>query len=149
MNIRIKTAMSVVTLASAMVSLAPATSASASVSASCGSGYSYIDSYPLKDPWGEKSSTVKLYLYYNGSTGKNCAYTSTTEWTDTEKYMFVTLSSSSDGPYGDYGYYRYYAGPVYAYARNQCVSLSGGLDAPGSGAGAEKYRVSVHNVHCG
>lgn len=149
MYLRTRFATFVVALASAGMSLVPATSASASasVSASCGSGYSYVDSYPLMDSWGEKSSTIKLYLYYNGSTGKNCAYTSTTEWTDISKYMFVTLSSSSDGPYGDNGYYRYYAGPVYVSARHECVSLSGGLDLPG--LDGEKYRVSVHNVHCG
>jgi hypothetical protein len=147
MNLRIKLAMSVVTLASAAMSLVPATSASASVSASCGSGYSYVDSYPLVDSWGEKDSAIKLYLYYNGSTGKNCAYTSTTEWTDTSKHMYVTLSSSSDGSYGDDGYYRYYAGPVYAYARHECVSLSGGLESPAPYY--VWYRVSVSHVHCG
>ncbi|MGW7462362.1 hypothetical protein [Streptomyces sp. NPDC054797] len=119
-------------------------------SGSCGAGYYQQDAYPLGDNLGATGAGV-LFLYYNSSTGKNCAILRRDESFIASGGMGVTLKSSGGGATSDGGSsYRSYAGPIYLYAPNQCVYLSGWITGVWSGS----YAVGTHSgnsgwVHCG
>jgi hypothetical protein len=93
---------------------------------------------------GDKTGNLFGYLdvYYNGSTGRNCARTvsSSRTW-GVRKPMFVGLykcsqtspgrcsvvSKAEDGPNYTYGSYQYYAGPVSLYAKGHCIAARGDI----------------------
>ncbi|MGW2655276.1 hypothetical protein ACWC1D_16700 [Streptomyces sp. NPDC001478] len=85
-------------------------------------------------------STGYTYLYYNSSTGLNCAYT-VPKSGGVRQFMSVGLFRESDGAgVWDDGDYVQYAGPVYLYAPGTCVLFNGQV---GSWAGNSGYG------HCG
>jgi hypothetical protein len=65
-------------------------------------------------------------VYYNSSTGRNCALTYTNDPGHTQ-YIRITLSAQGGASQTDSGYYRYYAGPVSVYARHTCISYTGNV----------------------
>ncbi|WP_067480065.1 hypothetical protein [Actinomadura hibisca] len=112
----------------------------------CGSGYNFLDSYPL-DYYDKVGGT--LSLHYNPANGKNCAISRVkAAWDGKASQVYVGLSDGSKvvrDPQLDSGVnYHYYAAPVYMYLKNQCVYLWGGLTHGGNTYGAD-----VRGVHCG
>ncbi|GAA4215077.1 hypothetical protein [Actinocatenispora rupis] len=146
MRFRTALAAGAVTVASAALALVPATGPAAATTTVCGTGYSYVDSYPLLDPNSTGPSAGTLYLYYNAGNGQNCAYTEATEWVGTAKWMGVRVSTDTDDGQDDTGNYKYYAGPVYVHARHTCVNLWGTVDSPD---GRSAYHTDQNGVHCG
>jgi hypothetical protein len=122
---------------------APASAASPS----CGSGYAFLDSYPIK---GLDSGRTGGYvsLYYSGSTGKNCAIAMPiSSWSGLVSHLDVQLSTASYPGYVDDGLdanYHYYAGPIYIPARGQCVDVGGYFQY-----GGERFAGHAYGVHCG
>jgi hypothetical protein len=90
----------------------------------CGPGYGQVDSENL-NALGPNFGTV--YLYYNSSNGKNCVFTEKLVARGTATYTTATLCRLSDGACAppDRGNYKYYAGPIYLYARGTCVKWGG------------------------
>lgn len=67
-----------------------------------------------------------VYQLYNSS-GYNCAVAMKTKSVGTSTSVFATIQRKSDGKSAtDSGSYKYYAGPVYVYAKGVCVRHSGG-----------------------
>jgi hypothetical protein len=93
---------------------------------------SLIDTYPVKSSVGNHLSTIRLY--YNSSTGYNCASNVKTAYYSQFKH-FASISMYNEdfreddnnrpGYNNDYdaGNFQYYAGPVKVYAKGKCVSL--------------------------
>lgn len=93
---------------------------------------------------GDKTGTLFGYLdvYYDASTGRNCARTvsSSRTW-GAAKRMFVGLykceqtspgrcsvvARAEDQPGYTYGWYRYYAGPVSLRAQDHCIAARGDI----------------------
>lgn len=123
-----------------MLTLAPAASASG-----YGCSGSQIDTYPMYN-----SGTLfgDVYLYYDSSTGKNCAVTVATSagGYGVSKLMYVSIDRCNEtvdtgnctGPAGvsDKGYYDYYAGPVSISAAGHCIAVTGQITYNGKYAGA-------------
>lgn len=91
---------------------------------------SLIDTYPVKSP---VNTLSHVYLYYDSSTGYNCAvnvktayYSQFTFETGIEMYN-QTLAEDNVRPGvnvdDDYGDYKYYAGPVRVKGKGMCISL--------------------------
>jgi hypothetical protein len=114
--------------------LAPAASA-----AEYGCGGSRIDSYPITGqiPIGTDRTFGYIYLYYDSSTGKNCAVTVATETggygdskpmylrIDRCKEMVYTGNCAGTDSAKDSGDYLYQAGPRSVSAANHCVRVVG------------------------
>ncbi|WP_030298729.1 hypothetical protein [Streptomyces katrae] len=117
---------------------------------SCGAGYYQQDAYPLGDHAGATGSGV-LFLYYNKSTGKNCAILRRDAEFIITDGMGITLRASngavdSDGQRA----YEQYAGPVYVNARGACVKVDGFVTGVWSGSfAAGTQRGDSGWVHCG
>lgn len=142
-----------------LVPIAHAASANTRVSAQpatsshCSSLGSLVDSLDLRAPLlGPKIGEIDVY--YNSSTGYNCAYTysSGASW-GVSKYMGIYIAACAQTtPSGycdytsvdeDYGFYSYYAGPVGVYARGHCIFFEGTIYWNG-------YESSLEKVgHCG
>jgi len=121
------------TTASALSLTSPASAAANfSVPGVCGSGYSEVRSYALSgydtsaDGWG---TVAYVKVGYNSSNGYNCAFTqkSTTNYSYGESTsVSVNMQELRHGDHDyDGGSYRYYAGPVYVYGRDSCISVWG------------------------
>ncbi|MEW9555005.1 hypothetical protein [Nonomuraea sp. NPDC050783] len=116
---------------------------------SCGSGYTFLSSYPLR-----AYGTVGGYLslYYNPSNGYNCAITRVkAAWDGAASHISAFLSDGDSrivrDPKLDSGVnYHYYAGPVRLYLKGQCVYASGSLKY-----GGDTYTTgdAALGVHCG
>ena len=108
-------------LTAGVLGLAAAPAQAAGYNGACGSGYSVIDSMSVGF---EGAGTT--YLTYNSSNGYNCVVTvnntGITRWVDAE---IEVSSSGGAGWVEDSGQYRYYAGPVYVYAADQCIDWGG------------------------
>ncbi|MEV6111230.1 hypothetical protein AB0L59_01630 [Streptomyces sp. NPDC052109] len=130
-------------------------SAPAASAAGYGCSGNQIDSYSVKTSGGSQYATI--YLYYDSSTGKNCAVTVSTSAggygssKPMGAWLYVCTQTSPSGTcsttttQGDSGNYAYYAGPVSVYAAGHCILVDGsdqwnGVTAYGSSGGAS---------HCG
>ncbi|MFF0728413.1 spore-associated protein A [Streptomyces sp. NPDC004134] len=117
-----------------VLATAPAASA-ATYNGACGSGYQQVQSTPITGMSG--SSMGRLFLTYNDSTGYKCAVTVSDVGHPVT--MSAGIKRSSAGSWvEDEGKYTSYAGPVYTYARGQCVDYSGRID------GASKTLVDAY-----
>ncbi|MBE1588313.1 hypothetical protein ACFPOI_52955 [Nonomuraea angiospora] len=106
----------------------------------CGTGYSRIGVYNIPKS-GTKQGTLEVY--YNASSGKNCALAYGSGGNYGKKaYKAVGIATPSSNGWADYedGDYAYYAGPVYASAKGKCIDLVGAVGS------AIRYAT---NVHCG
>lgn len=91
----------------------------------CGSGYGRVDSENL-NALGPNFGTV--YLYYNRTNGNNCVFTEKAVARGTRTSVTALLCRGSDGQcVSDSGNYLSYAGPVYLFARGQCVRWGGSV----------------------
>jgi hypothetical protein len=112
--------------------------AAASYNGGCGSGYSVVGSKDVGDG--------KAFITYNSSTGYNCVVT-VSDTQGTAMYLDArlrihrtdTVWKSSEM---DAGNYKYFAGPVYVYAKGHCIDYGGS-------AGNASYIQIDYNVHCG
>ncbi|MGW4808253.1 hypothetical protein [Kitasatospora sp. NPDC004272] len=98
-----------------------------------------------------------VHLYYDSSTGKNCAVTVATSagGYGVAKYMSVMLARctqtspsstcSLDDVKVDADTYKYYAGPVSLSAAGHCISVRGRVTYNGHEAAGSTYG----GVHCG
>jgi hypothetical protein len=76
----------------------------------------------------QRSSTFSggtVNQLYNSS-GYNCVVTMKTAKVGTKSNVWAQLTSKDGTTAADNGSFQYYAGPVYVYARGQCVKYSGG-----------------------
>lgn len=102
-----------------------------SVSSICGSGYRWVDTYPVSytSVSGSRIQLGQAVLAYNSSTGYNCAYTFKQNLADHVNfygyptYTGIKLLTEGSTWAVDYGNYSYYAGPVYRYGKNRAVKL--------------------------
>ncbi|MFD9373192.1 hypothetical protein ACFWA6_36605 [Streptomyces sp. NPDC060020] len=120
-------------------------------SGSCGAGYYQQDAYPLGDTNGATGAGV-MYLYYNKSTGKNCAILRRDSAFIVMDGMSISLEDSNGNHAGDgQKAYTQYAGPVYLYAPGRCVRLSGQITGAWAGSTGLQHRHSEDTgwVHCG
>lgn len=118
---------------------------------SCGAGYYQQDAYPLGDSQGATGAGV-IFLYYNSSTGKNCAILRRDADFLVSDGMDISLDSSSGGTDVDgQRAYTQYAGPVYVSARGACVRISAHITGAWKNSA---YLPKTHSentgwVHCG
>ncbi|MFA3875369.1 spore-associated protein A [Streptomyces sp. MMCC 100] len=139
MNKRLVSAAAVLGLTTAgMIATAGTAEAAASYNGACGSGYGVVGSKRVGDG--------TAFITYNGSTGYNCVVT-VSDTPGTSMYMEArlrvhrtdTVWKSSEM---DAGTFKYYAGPVYQYAKGSCIDY-GGTANNGS------YIQIDYGVHCG
>ncbi|GAA0412159.1 hypothetical protein GCM10009530_75910 [Microbispora corallina] len=91
---------------------------------SCGSGYSVQEAFPLSSDTAPATGSGVIFLYYNSSTGKNCAILRRDVDFVASGGMGITLRVSDGQVATDASSnYRSYAGPVYLYGRGHCVSV--------------------------
>ncbi|MGN9907745.1 hypothetical protein ACTMTJ_09345 [Phytohabitans sp. LJ34] len=110
----------------------------------CGSSYYRLSSVALKTNSGYVWGTT--YVLYSASTRKNCAVTIKSAHVGVPTKTTVRLEDQS----GELGYdsdsYRWYAGPVYVTAPNECITYGGYVY---NGAGTTYAYGSRWYVHCG
>ncbi|MFC7328830.1 spore-associated protein A [Marinactinospora rubrisoli] len=99
----------------AVATAAPA--GAAAYGGQCGAGYEWIQSRFLD------GGTV--YLTYNASNGYNCVVTIRDDPGSAVYMNAFVKRSTEDAWVRDPGNYTTYAGPVYTYARSQCVDWGG------------------------
>ncbi|MEU6295927.1 hypothetical protein [Streptomyces erythrochromogenes] len=118
---------------------------------SCGAGYYQQDAYPLGDHTGATGAGV-IFLYYNKSTGKNCAILRRDSKFNITDGMGVSITAS-DGKSDIDGQraYTQYAGPVYVAARGKCIKLWGEVTGfwNGSSGWSGTHKDTTGWVHCG
>lgn len=126
----------------------------ANAAGECGSGYSFLKSYPV---YAGSARTSTIEVYYKSSNGYNCVINRAagiTVGATIYRGVYVKRSSQStpncDGTdiRCDVGKFKYYAGPVYVYAPSSCITVYAWNDALnkfGTGLGARL----LSNVHCG
>ena len=96
-------------------SLLTLTSAPASAASTC-SG-THLDNWPITGGY--------IAVYYNSSTGYNCAMTYTNK-PGVSQYIYVSIGrSDSTKTYTNSGTFKYYAGPVSVYAQGACIDFAG------------------------
>ncbi|MFR9725193.1 hypothetical protein ACL02R_17770 [Streptomyces sp. MS19] len=138
---------------------APGASAGgASAAAEYGCNGSLINTYPVRTPAGAVWGNIRLY--YDGSTGRNCAVnvktaaggSGTRGWTSVNLYRCASSTPGrpcrwQDETYdGDGGPYAYYAGPVSIPAAGKCIRVTGFVGtAPSNASGGS----GTNGVHCG
>jgi hypothetical protein len=71
-------------------------------------------------------------VYYNSSTGYNCAMTFTNKPGVTQSITVGIAVSGSSTSKVDSGMYQYYAGPVSVYAKGKCIDWWGGAGNGGT-----------------
>ncbi|MEO3891291.1 hypothetical protein [Nonomuraea sp. B5E05] len=81
-----------------------------------------------------------IAVYYNSSTGRNCAMTYTNN-PGKAQYIMVSISTSGASD-RDAGTYTTYAGPVSVYAKGKCISFQGQV-------GKSNPTEGVTDVYCG
>ncbi|GAA3471293.1 hypothetical protein [Nonomuraea roseola] len=92
---------------------------------SCGAGYYLQESHAIRGKAGLVAGVV--YLYYNRSTGNNCAITRRDRSFTTTRIAAGVQRKGDDKLSQDKGAYHSYAGPTYLYAKGQCVRFGGQL----------------------
>ncbi|WP_306311701.1 hypothetical protein [Streptomyces hydrogenans] len=140
-----------------------APSASAAATGAYGCGGSQIDSYQVKTSGGSVYGNV--YLYYDASTGKNCAVNVATAaggyGTPTFKFVMIvkcvagTTAGSTcvqdtyvQDPSTTGITYSQYAGPVSISAAGRCISVTG-INSLTSGPSSSQASFSSKATHCG
>jgi len=99
----------------------------------CGPGYKVIDRHKLVDS-NHGKLLAELVLTYNSATGKNCAVNLKRYRVGLgrkyEDWMYVQLHTrplrDPANSATDKDDFKYYAGPIYVYARDKCVMWGGG-----------------------
>jgi hypothetical protein len=102
-----------------------------SVSAICGSGYRWVDTYPVSytSISGVTYELGQAILAYNPSNGYNCAYTYKQNLADhvnfygSPTWTGIKLLTEGSTWATQYGNFSYYAGPVYRYGKDRAVKL--------------------------
>ncbi|MGW1059724.1 hypothetical protein [Micromonospora rubida] len=123
----------VAALAATAVAVTGAPAQAAAYNGACGSGYTVID----KMDAGNGRGTI--FLTYNS--GWNCVVT-VSNTPGTKQFMSAMVERSGANWVRDEGTYSQYAGPVYAYAPNDCVDWGGIV--------GDKYiRMIEWDDHCG
>ncbi|MGW7436161.1 hypothetical protein [Streptomyces sp. NPDC054849] len=122
-------------------------------SGSCGAGYYQQDAYPLGSESGEVGAGV-VFLYYNSSTGTNCAILRRDANFKVTYGMGVTLKDSAGNTATDgQRAYTQYAGPVYLKAPGRCVQVYGQLTGYWMGSNSTHLEKTWDGgsrwVHCG
>ncbi|MFI5680896.1 spore-associated protein A [Streptomyces cellulosae] len=117
---------------------ATGSASAASYNSACGSGYSVIGSKDVGDG--------NAFITYNSSTGYNCVVT-VSDTPGTAMYLDARLRiHRTDAVWKssemNAGTFKYYAGPVYVYAKGSCIDYGGS-------AGNASYIQINYNVHCG
>ncbi|MGW9440674.1 hypothetical protein [Streptomyces sp. NPDC055607] len=121
----------------------------------CGSGYGFVKSWPIKGlSWGYEPGRTVGYIdvYWSRSASKNCAVARPVNGLYNPHGIQVRIQRSNstaidmDG-YGRGENFTKLAGPVYVYARNACINLSGGFSY-NTGSGYTGWG-DYMNVHCG
>ena len=126
-------------------------SSTASAATSC-SG-SLIRSQTIKNSAG--TAIAYLRVYWNSSTGRNCAETrhASSTWGKSRKTAVYIVKCTQTTPTGctettaddyDGGYFKYYAGPVSVYSPKNCVRASGYIYT----AGGSKRYVTTGPIGC-
>ena len=119
----------------AVLSIAAAASVIAPMNANAaeyGCTGSLIDTYSVKSGVGNHLSTIRLY--YNSSTGYNCAANvKTAYYSQFKHYASISMynqdfredDNNRPGYNNDFdaGNFQYYAGPVKVYAKGKCVTI--------------------------
>ncbi|MET7333530.1 hypothetical protein [Nonomuraea sp. NPDC005650] len=90
------------------------------------------------DNWSIRGGYIAVY--YNSSTGRNCAMTFTNS-PGKVQYMMVSISTSGASD-RDAGNFTTYAGPVSVYAKGKCISLQGQV-------GSNNPTEGITDVYCG
>jgi hypothetical protein len=113
-----------------MLALAPAASA-----ADYGCTGSRIDTYPLNHGG---SNFGKIFLYYDSSSGTNCAVTVSSKAPGIRKHMLVQIERCRETVYTgncdvvarvkDEGNYESYAGPRSLSAAGHCIRVTGAIN---------------------
>ncbi|WP_143202257.1 hypothetical protein [Streptomyces sp. CB01249] len=106
---------------------------------------SQIDVYPVTDA--NKGLVLSnIFLYYDASTGKNCASNVRTSAGGTGTAAKISISIWADGGSAvtDSGNYSQYAGPVSVYAAGKCINVKATTYASGG-----RYGLVQRNGHCG
>ncbi|MFJ1594689.1 hypothetical protein ACIOD0_31255 [Kitasatospora albolonga] len=87
-----------------------------------------------------------IFLYYDASTGRNCASNVRTAAGGAGTAARISVSIWADGGSAvtDDGNYAQYAGPVATYARGKCVNVKGVTYASGG-----RYGSVQRSGHCG
>ncbi|MFR9676895.1 hypothetical protein [Streptomyces sp. TR02-1] len=125
-------------------------SANAAIIGSCGSGYYKIDSYDVDRG---RTTVGRIDLYYSPTTGNNCALARPHSklsgkvrhiWVCIEPSQFSSPGIRDCDGLGTGENFRFYAGPVYTYARHDCIDIKGGMKKDGL-----LYNGSAFNAHCG
>jgi hypothetical protein len=134
---RLGSALAVLGLTVAGTVAATGTAAAAGYNGACGSGYGVIDSMDVGDG--------NAFLTYNSSNGYNCVVTVTDTPGEAHLLGANLRRHRTDNVWKsnevDSGMYKYYAGPVYVYARSTCIDWGG--------AAASNYTRINYGVHCG
>ncbi|MEU7905246.1 hypothetical protein [Actinoplanes sp. NPDC049118] len=112
----------------------------------CGSAYGFLKSWQIL--WRGQSGGF-IDVYYNNSNGYNCVMARGNDNVLSNVWDLVVAARRSGGTWqvdGDKPGQNFtkYAGPLYVYAPNSCIDITGSFDASGGG-GASGY----DNVHCG
>ncbi|MER6945721.1 hypothetical protein ABT294_16980 [Nonomuraea sp. NPDC000554] len=92
----------------------------------------HLDNWPITGGY--------ISVYYDSSTGRNCALTYTNK-PGTSQHIGVWLSANGGGSTKQVGTFKYYAGPVSVYGKGKCINFSGQV-----GNGAIE---GVVNAYCG
>ncbi|MEU9301799.1 hypothetical protein [Streptomyces sp. NPDC048269] len=119
---------------------------------SCGAGYYQQDAYPLGDDQGATGAGV-LFLYYNRSTGTNCAILRRDASFHVTDGMGISLEGGGKSDVDGQRAYTQYAGPVYVKAPGSCVKVSGHITGVWLGDDSsyleKTHRENTGWVHCG
>lgn len=147
---------SIVLLVTALVGFNVATAPVANAAGECGSGYAYLRGYAVYDSAG-RNRTSTLEIYYNSANGYNCAINRAAGITVggtiyrgvwIKRYGQTTPSCSGGDIRCDVGRFTYYAGPVYVYARDSCITAYAWNDATNKfGTTLGSYLLA--RAHCG
>ncbi|MEU3986735.1 spore-associated protein A [Streptomyces sp. NPDC026672] len=122
-----------------------APAASAATAGAYGCSGTEIDTYPVKALDGTGSTWGTVHLYYNASTGSNCAVTVKSVYVGTPSFTAIYLNSSDGAVHDDdAGNYSYYAGPVSIHAPGRCISINGVVWNPAHTELAQQVAVGVH-----
>ncbi|MFD9410492.1 hypothetical protein ACFWBN_26235 [Streptomyces sp. NPDC059989] len=118
---------------------------------SCGAGYYQQDAYPLGTDWGGATGAGVLFLYYNKSTGTNCAILRRDSQFSVTDGMAVILEGGGNSDVDGQRAYTQYAGPVYVKAPGSCVRVRGDITGYWTGTPYDEVKHTGNSgwVHCG
>ncbi|GAA3471865.1 hypothetical protein [Nonomuraea roseola] len=121
------------TIAAALVLGAGALVGTAGPASAATCSGTHLDNWPIKGGY--------ISVYYNSSTGYNCAMTYTNR-PGVLQYIRVTLGVEGGTSKTDARNYKYYAGPVSVYGKGKCIEFYGQV-------GSSNPLEGVGNAYCG